>query len=93
VSANLIFPTYCHSDIPCLKTNLLRQRAENFLCVRSSLLESAIVTEFQAAEAYSSFDLTKAKYGISRMAMVENENVIVRSNPNNFNAREKRKST
>jgi hypothetical protein len=37
----------------------------NFFWMRSSLLESVIVTEFQAPEAYSSLDLTKAKYSIS----------------------------
>jgi hypothetical protein len=41
-----------------------------------------MVTEFQAAEAYSSLDLTKANYGISRLSMVEKENVSVRINPN-----------
>jgi hypothetical protein len=35
--------------------------------MRSSLLESVIVTEFQAADAYSSLDLTKAKYNINRL--------------------------
>lgn len=34
-----------------------------------------IVTEFQAAEAYSGLDLTKTKYSISRLSMAENENV------------------
>jgi hypothetical protein len=55
-----------------------------FLCTRSSLLESVIVTEFQATEAYSSLDLTKAKYSISRLSMVEKENVSVRINPNSL---------
>jgi hypothetical protein len=53
------------------------QRAENCLYMRSSLLESVIVTKFQATEAYSSMDLTKAKYSISRLSMVEIENVSV----------------
>jgi hypothetical protein len=35
------------------------ERAANFLCMRSSSLESVIVTEFQATEAYSSLDMTK----------------------------------
>jgi hypothetical protein len=61
--------------------------------MHSSLLESVIVTEFQATEAYSSFDLTKAKYRISRLYIVEKENVSLRINPNNFIAREKIKST
>jgi hypothetical protein len=60
--------------------------------MRSSLLESAIVTEFQATEAYSSLDLTKAKYSTSRLSMIEKENVIARINSNNFIAYEKRRS-
>jgi hypothetical protein len=67
--------------------------ASNFVCMRSSLLESAIITEFQATEAYSSSELMKAKYSISRLSKVEKENVIVRISPSNFNACEKRKST
>jgi hypothetical protein len=54
----------------------------------SSLLDSVIVTEFQATEAYSNLDLTKAKY-ISRLSVVEIENVSVRINPNRFIACEK----
>jgi hypothetical protein len=67
--------------------------AANFFCTCSSLLESVIVTEFQATEAYSSLDLTKAKYRISRLSMVQKENVIVQISPNNFSACEKIKST
>jgi hypothetical protein len=44
----------------------------------SSLLDSVIVTEFQATEAYSSLDLTKAKYSISRLFMVEKQNASIR---------------
>jgi hypothetical protein len=55
--------------------NIFWKRAANSLCTRSSLLESVIVTEFQATEAYSSLDLTKAKYSISRLYMVEKKNV------------------
>jgi hypothetical protein len=35
--------------------------------MRASLSESVIVTELQATEAYSSLDLTKARYSISRL--------------------------
>jgi hypothetical protein len=85
VSANLIFPINYHSDIPNLeKKNQLRQRDVNFLCMHSSLLEFAIVTEFQAPEAYSNLIMTKTKYNISRRSLVEKENVIVRINPSNF---------
>jgi hypothetical protein len=62
----------------------LWQRAAHFLCTRSSLLESVIVTEFQGTEAYSNLDLTKAKYSISRLSMIGKENVSVRINPNIF---------
>jgi hypothetical protein len=58
--------------------------------MRSSLLKSVIVKEFQAIEAYSSIDLIKAKYSISRLSKAEKENVIVRISPSNFNACEKR---
>jgi hypothetical protein len=68
------------------------QRAAIF-CTCSSLLESVIVTEPQATEAYSNLDLTKAKHSISRLYMIENENVRVRINPNNFIAYEKIEST
>jgi hypothetical protein len=47
----------------------------------SNLLELETATEFQATEAYSSFDQTKSKY-ISRLSEVEKENVIVQINPN-----------
>jgi hypothetical protein len=81
------------SDDTLKKKNLLWQRAANFLCTRSSLLESVIITGFQATEAYSNLDLTKAKYSFSRLSMVVKENVIVRINLNNFIACGKRKST
>jgi hypothetical protein len=54
--------------------------------MRSSLLESVLVTEFQTTEAYSNFALTKAKYSINKLSMVEKEKVIVQINPNNFKA-------
>jgi hypothetical protein len=69
-----------------IRKNLLWQRAANFLCMRSSLLESVLVTEFQTTEAYSNFDLTKAKYSVNKLSMVEKEKVIVRINPNNLKA-------
>jgi hypothetical protein len=56
----------------------------------SNLFESVIVSEFQAREAYSSIDVTKAKYSISRLSKVEKENVIVRISSSNFSACEKR---
>jgi hypothetical protein len=34
----------------------------------SNLFESVIVIEFHATEAHSSLDLTKAKYGFSRLS-------------------------
>jgi hypothetical protein len=48
--------------------NLLWQRAVNFLCMPSSLLEYVIVTEFKVADVYYGLDPTKAKYSISRMS-------------------------
>jgi hypothetical protein len=61
--------------------------------MRSSLLASVIVTKFRAIEAYSSLDLTEAKYSISRLSVVEKENVIVQISPSNFSECEKIKST
>jgi hypothetical protein len=58
--------------------------AANFLYTRSRLLESVIATEFQAAEAYSSLDLTKVKSSINILSKVEKENVNVRIIPNSF---------
>jgi hypothetical protein len=74
VSANLIFPIYCHSGIPHLEKIFCGKWLQIFFVTRSSLLESVIVTAFQATEAYSSLDLTKAKYSIRRLSMVEKEN-------------------
>jgi hypothetical protein len=48
------------------------------------------VTEFQATEAYSNLDLTKAKYSISRLSTGEKEIMIVQINLNNFIACEKK---
>jgi hypothetical protein len=58
--------------------------------MRSRLLESIVVTEFQATEAYSSSDSTKAKYSISRLSEVEKEDVSVPISRNNFIACEKK---
>jgi hypothetical protein len=77
VSANVIFQINYDSDYWIPWKNLLWQRAVNFLCMRSSSLESVIVTEFQATEAYVGLDLTKVKYCISRLYMAEKGNVIV----------------
>jgi hypothetical protein len=55
---------------------VLWQRAANFLCMRSSSLDSVIVTECQATEAYSSFDLIRAKHSISRLSVLEKEDII-----------------
>jgi hypothetical protein len=57
--------------------------------VRSSLLELVTVTGLQATKAYSSLDLTKAKYSISRLSAVQEENASVQIHPNNIIAREK----
>jgi hypothetical protein len=59
--------------------------------VRSRLLESVIV--FHAAEAYCNLNLPKAKYSISRLSMMQKENVISQINRNNFVACENTKST
>lgn len=61
--------------------------------MRSNFLQSLIVTEFQAVEAYYSLDMTKAKYSISILSFVEIENVSIQIKLNNFTACEKRKLT
>jgi hypothetical protein len=43
----------------------------------SSLFESVIITEFHTTEPYSSLDLTKVKYTINKLFLVENENVTM----------------
>jgi hypothetical protein len=58
--------------------NQLSQKARNFLYMRSSLLESLFATESHVTEEYSTLDLTKAKYSIVILFMVEQENVILR---------------
>jgi hypothetical protein len=61
--------------------------------MRSSLLGSVNVTEFPAAEPYSNLDVTKVKYSVSRLSMVEKEDASVQINANNFIVCEERKST
>jgi hypothetical protein len=39
----------------------------------SSLLKAVVVREFQATEALSGLNLTKAKYSVSNMCMMEKE--------------------
>jgi hypothetical protein len=46
--------------------------------MRSSLLASVVVIEFQTTEAYSSFDLIKVQYSIYREPREEKGKVIVR---------------
>jgi hypothetical protein len=72
--------------------NLLWQRAINFVFMRSSLLASVIVTELRATEASFSLGVTKAKYGISRLSVVEKGNVTERINPSHFFAYEENNS-
>jgi hypothetical protein len=50
----------------------------------SSLLKSVNVTEFQPTKAYPSLYLTKVKYIIRRLSMVENENIFTRISPSNL---------
>jgi hypothetical protein len=58
--------------------------------MHSNLLEYVIVTEFQVTDIFSSSDLTKAKYRIGRVPMMEKEEVILRINTTNFISGEKR---
>jgi hypothetical protein len=47
-----------------------------FVCLLPSLLESVIVTEFQAKELFSNLCLTKTQYSASRGSMLEKQNMI-----------------
>jgi hypothetical protein len=61
VSANLIVPiNYIIIVIFYILKNSTVAKAANCLCTRSSLSKSVIVTELQATEACSNFDLAKA---------------------------------
>jgi hypothetical protein len=59
--------------------------------MHSSLLESIIVTDFKATEAYLSLDLTKENYNIDKLLKVEKENYISQISHSNFITFEKRK--
>jgi hypothetical protein len=62
--------------------------------MRSSSLESVIITKFQATKAYLGLDLTEAKYSISILPKMEKENLIVLISPSNLSSSEKKiKST
>jgi hypothetical protein len=54
----------------------------------SSLLESAKVRLFQATDAYSRFERTKALYKTFKQSKEEKFYVIKRISPNSFSARE-----
>jgi hypothetical protein len=61
--------------------------------MRSNLVESVDVMEFQATEAYSNLDLTSARYSTYKESREENLKVIERMRPSNFIHSEYRKST
>jgi hypothetical protein len=61
--------------------------------MRSSLLESVFVIEFETIDAYFNFDLTIAIYSIRRLSRGEKENMIVPINNNNFIVLKIKKST
>jgi hypothetical protein len=75
MSENLIFPINYHIDIVYVE-KIIVAKGWKFLSMRSSLSESVIVTEIQATEAYSSLDLTKARYSISKLSKV-GKNIIL----------------
>jgi hypothetical protein len=61
--------------------------------MRSSLLASVDVREFQTIEAYSNLDLTNVKYSTYKLSREEYLKVIERIRPNNFMHSENTKST
>jgi hypothetical protein len=91
--SNLNLPINYHSDISYFEKINFGKGLQIFFVCAQVLLESVIVTEFQATEAYSSFDPTKAKYSINRLPKVEKERMILRINPSKFIASEKRELT
>jgi hypothetical protein len=73
--------------------NLLCQRAAIVLLYALNFIGVGNRNRVQATKTYSSLDLTKKIYSISRLSEVEKENVIVGINPSNFSEYDKRKST
>jgi hypothetical protein len=70
-----------------MKTSIVAKSCK----ISSYALQFVVVTKFQATEACSSLDLTKAKHSIIILLMAENKNVSVRNNPNNFLACEEKR--
>jgi hypothetical protein len=93
VLENLIFPMNYHGHIPHLGKNILWKKAAHFLLYAVKFTRISNRNIVQATEAYSSSDLTKAKYSISRLSTVVKETVTVQISPSNFNAAERIKST
>jgi hypothetical protein len=61
--------------------------------MRSGMLASVDVIEFQTTEAYSNFDPTNVKYGTCKQSREENLKVMERIRPNSFMHSENMKST
>lgn len=55
---------------------------KNFSSIRSILVASVEVNVFRATETYPCLHLTKLKYNIRRMTVVDMEKVIARIRPN-----------
>jgi hypothetical protein len=52
--------------------------------MHSRLLTPEVVKVFHETEAYSSLDLTKVKYNVRILSVVEKQKVMTRIRPNNF---------
>jgi hypothetical protein len=67
----------------------LKQRTANLCWMRSSLLASVDITEFQTTDAYSSLDLTNVIYNLSKHSRDEKFKVILRTRPSSLKQCEK----
>jgi hypothetical protein len=59
----------------------LKQRAANLCWMRSSLLASVDVIEFQTTDAYANLDLTNTMYNLSIHSTDEKLKVMLRTGP------------
>jgi hypothetical protein len=84
VSVNLIFPINYDSDIPNLKKKIYCGKGLHFfsLCALKFIGVNDC-NRVPSNRSILSSDMTRAKYYISIPPLVETENVISRTNPNN----------
>jgi hypothetical protein len=84
---------HSHNYNVSIERNGCDTKLKIFRSIHSSLLASVAVNVFHATEAYSSLDVTKVKYNVRILSVVEKEKVMKRIRPNNFKDCEDIKST